>query len=62
MIASEGSWKWVLSIFIAIILVVICCYPHEVLFVLTFIWDLIVLNVRPLIEEITQFISEHWHS
>lgn len=60
MIASEGSGKWVFSVFFAILLVVTLCYPHQVLFMLKFLWDLLVLNVVPFIHEIIQDITKHW--
>ena len=32
-------------------------YPHQVLFVLKFIWDLLVLNVQPLLDSLHKAIS-----
>jgi len=52
MISAPGSGKWVFSVFFAILLVVTWCYPHQVYFVLKFVWDLIVINLRPLLESI----------
>ncbi len=60
MIASEGSGKWVFSIFFAIFLVVTLSYPHKVFLFLKIFWGLIVLNVRPFIQEILQNVAKHW--
>ena len=49
---SEGSGKAMLAIFIAIILVVVAVYWQNVLFILKAIWDLIVLNLQPLLQKI----------
>lgn len=49
-----GSGRWVLAIFAAILLVVILCYPDQVLFLLKFIWGIFVLNFQPLIQSLLQ--------
>jgi hypothetical protein len=60
MISSGGSGKWVFSVFFAILLVITLCYPHQVLFLLKFLWDLVVLNVRPFFQEIFENMAKHW--
>lgn len=50
--SGYGSSKWVLTIFFVILLVVVLAYPQRALFVLKFIWDLIVLNVGPVLENL----------
>ncbi len=60
MIASGGSGKWVFSIFFAVLLVITLCYPQQVLFILKFLWDLLVLNFLPSIKELFQNFSKHW--
>jgi hypothetical protein len=57
---SEGSAKGIMAIFAAILLVVAIAYWHQTLFILGFIWDLIVIDTRPLLEKIALFISRHW--
>jgi hypothetical protein len=56
MVSTEGSGKWVIAIFFAILLVVVLCYPQQTLFLLKLVWDLIVLNLWPLFENI----GKHW--
>jgi hypothetical protein len=60
MISSGGSGKWVFSVFFAILLVVTLCYPQQVLFMLKFLWDLIVLNVHPILKAIFDSMAKHW--
>ncbi|HTC22617.1 MAG TPA: hypothetical protein VK859_17305 [bacterium] len=60
MISSGGSGKWVVSIFLSLLLVITLCYPHQVLFMLKFLWDLIVLNVGPFLQELFKNMAKHW--
>jgi hypothetical protein len=57
---SEGSTKGILAILAAILLVVAIAYWQKTLFTLGFIWDLIVINSRPLLQNISEFLSRHW--
>lgn len=50
----DGSGKWVLAIFGAIVLAVTVAYPHDVLFLLKFVWGIIVLNIQPLWDDLLQ--------
>lgn len=56
---EQGSGKWVLAILAAILLAVTVAYPHEVLFLLKFIRDIIVLNVQPLWDDLLQHLPFH---
>ena len=56
---TMGSGKWVLAIFAAILLAVTTAYPSQVLFVLKFVWDLIVLNVQPVLEDLIKHLPFH---
>jgi hypothetical protein len=60
MISSGRSGKWMLTLFLSILLVITLCYPHEVLFMLKFLWDLAVLNVRPFLQELFRNMAKHW--
>ena len=53
----EGSGRWVLIMFGVILLTITIAYPQQVLFVLKFIWDLIVLNLQPLLDSLHKAIS-----
>jgi cobalamin biosynthesis protein CobD/CbiB len=50
--SGYGSSKWVFTILFVILLVVVLAYPQRALFVLKVIWDLIVLNVGPVLENL----------
>ena len=56
---EQGSGKWVFAVFAAILLVVTVAYPHEVLFLLKFVWDIIVLNVQPLWDDLLSHLPFH---
>lgn len=53
----EGSGRWVIVMFGVILLVITLCYPQQVLFVLKFIWDLMVLNLQPLLDSLHKVVS-----
>ncbi len=55
----EGSGKWVLAVFVAIVLAVTVAYPHEVFFLLKFVWDIIVLNVQPFWDALLKYLPFH---
>jgi hypothetical protein len=57
---SEGSSKGMLAILGAILLVIGAIYWRQSLFILGFIWDLMVIDSRPILDNIGQFISNHW--
>lgn len=59
MSSGGGSYKWPLALLISILGVVIVAYPHQVWFMLKFVWDLIVLNVTPVIENIYHHFVKH---
>ena len=47
---ESSMGKWLLAIVVCVLLVLAFFYPHEVWFMTTFIWDIFVQNVRPLIQ------------
>jgi hypothetical protein len=49
---KEGSTKGIFAIIGALLLVVAYCYPHEVTFLAKLVWDVIVINVRPVLQSI----------
>jgi len=57
--SGEGSSKWVFTLLFVIILVVTLAYPQRVLFMLKFVWDLIVLDVTPLLENLYHHFFKH---
>lgn len=57
---SEGTGKWVLGIFIAIFLAVTACFPQQVLFVFKFLFDLVVLNLKPFFQDLFKTLSQYW--
>jgi len=59
MSSGEGSSKWFFALIFSILIVVAVAYPHQVCFVLKFVWDLIVLNVAPVIENIYHHFVKH---
>jgi hypothetical protein len=48
----EGSYKWAFAIFFAILVAIGLCYPHQCLFLLKFLWDLVVINLEPVIKAV----------
>ena len=48
----EGSYKWAFALLGALIIAFALCYPTESLFLLKFLWDLIVINVTPLLQKL----------
>lgn len=46
MMGTAGSGKWVFAVFIAILLVVGWAFPHQTLFALKFVKDIVVLNLQ----------------
>ena len=46
MMGTAGSGKWVFAVSIAILLVVGWAFPHQTLFVLKFVRDIVVLNLQ----------------
>jgi hypothetical protein len=53
---NEGTTKAMWAVFAAILIAVAAAYWDKTLFLLRFVWDLIVINIRPLF----QSIHEHW--
>jgi|GEM_PF-3250883 hypothetical protein len=49
---KEGSYKWPLAFVISLLVAFGLCYPTESLFILKFLWDLIVINVTPLLQKL----------
>jgi hypothetical protein len=46
----EGSYKWPFAIIASVLLALGFCYPTKTLFLFKFFWDLVVLNLEPLIK------------
>ena len=46
MMSTAGSGKWVFAVSIAILLVIGWTFPHQTLFVLKFVKDIVVLNLQ----------------
>jgi hypothetical protein len=60
MISRPGSGKWVFAILVAILLVVGWAFPSQTQFVLKFIGDLIVLNLKALYDSLLLAIHQRW--
>jgi hypothetical protein len=56
---KEGSTKGIFAIIIALLMVVAYCYPHEVTFLAKLVWDVIVINVRPVLQNIADSFHSH---
>jgi hypothetical protein len=55
---NGGSGKWILAVIAVVLAVIGWCYPSQCLFVLRFIWDLIGLNFRPILQAV-QAVLKH---
>ncbi|GEM_PF-6910804 len=53
----EGNGRGIFIMMGVVLALVAFFYPHQVLFVLKFIWDLIVLNLQPLLDSFHKAIS-----
>ena len=49
---SEGSGKAIAAILVALVAVVAIANWQSTLFVLKFVWDLIVINLQPLLDKV----------
>ena len=49
---NEGSGKAILVLFLILIVVVAASHWQTTLFFLRFVWDLIVINLQPLLDKI----------
>jgi hypothetical protein len=52
---GEGSGKVVVAIILAVILAISICYWHQTQFLLKFLWDLLVIDTRPVIYNLRHF-------
>ena len=59
MISTPGSGKWVFALVIAILLAVGWAFPDQTFFVLKFIRDLIVMNVKALFDSVAHQVHSH---
>lgn len=48
----EGSYKWPFAIIASVLLALGFCYWHQTQFILKFLWDLVVINLTPLLEKL----------
>jgi hypothetical protein len=55
---NGGSGKWILAVIAVVLAVIAWCYPSQCLFILRFIRDLIVLNLRPILQAV-QAVFKH---
>jgi len=51
----ESNGRGIFIIIGLILILLTVFYPHQVFFVLKFIWDLIVLNLQPLIDDFHKY-------
>lgn len=57
---SEGTGKIMVAMIAAVIIAIAVFYWNQTSFVLRFIWDLIVINTQPLINDIVKEFAKHW--
>jgi len=50
--STEGSGNWVLAIFFVIFVAACLAYPHQMLFLAQFLWDILLKNLRDLFDSI----------
>jgi hypothetical protein len=48
----EGSYKWPFAIIFAVLVALGFCYWPQTKFILKFLWDLLLINLDPLIKAI----------
>lgn len=48
----EGSYKWPFAIIFAVLVALGICYWPQTKFILKFLWDLLLINLDPLIKAI----------
>jgi len=52
---GEGSGKAVIAILFAVLLAISIFYWHQTRFILKFLWDLLVIDTRPIIYNLRHF-------
>jgi hypothetical protein len=57
---AEGTHKGFWAILAAVLVVVVATHWEESLFLARFFWDLLVLNVLPVLKEWGVWLADHW--